>query len=148
MSLSNLFLTYFFFFCIELNKLGQLKSDWLVTLCCKRYEKITLLVGVHKTSLRFLFLCSNHHDPEHHHSGILVTLWLGLRQAAQLHTDLPTFSLLSNDARAHKGREMLCCCPLSWTMWMESLSRSCSGYDDTGTSLLKFSGLPLFCTAE
>ena len=74
-------------------------------------KKMTVFGGVHKTSLRFLFLCSNHHDPEHHHSGILVTLWLGLRQAAQLRTDLPTFSLLSDDACAPKGREAPCYSP-------------------------------------
>lgn len=49
--------------------------------------------GFDKASLS---LCSNHYDPEHHHSGILVTFWLGLRFSAQLHADLPAFPLLSN----------------------------------------------------
>ena len=51
--------------------------------------KIILFRGFDKTSLLFLFLCSNRHDPVHYHSGILVWFWLGLQHALQHLINLP-----------------------------------------------------------
>lgn len=85
---------YFTFFLTHLH--AKLDSDWLTGLCCKRHVKTMAFKGFDRALLRFLFLCSNHHDLEHHHSGILVTFWLGLRHSALLHTDLSAFPLLDN----------------------------------------------------
>lgn len=49
---------------------------WLIMRKAKAVSKLMKCFwDSENASLWFLFLCSNHHDPEHHHSGILVTFW-------------------------------------------------------------------------
>lgn len=65
--------------------------------------------GLMKASLWFLFLCSNHHDPEHHHSGILVTFWFdsGTLCESTLIYQPPCYCTTTHIAL--KRVQMLCC---------------------------------------
>lgn len=66
---------------------SKISPDWQ-PLCSKLWDRNLAWWGSDKTLLCFLFfLCSNHHDPERYHSGILVSLWLGLHHPAHQHID-------------------------------------------------------------